>query len=91
MSNSFHIDLIKAEEINQISELLKFIWQESFSDFLSPLPASILFSPEKIKEWVDAPNSYTLVAKAQSSKIIGIINAFQQQDRVHIRHFVHTP
>ena len=82
--NRFYFDLIQANEISQVSELLKFIWREAFSDFLSELPANILFCPEKIREWVDASNTYTLVAKTHDSKIVGIISAFHQQNRVHV-------
>lgn len=83
-NNQFYLDLIKAEEISQISELLKFIWRESFNDFLSEIPANLLFCPERIKEWMDAPNNYTLVGKTQESKIVGIISVFNRQSIVHI-------
>lgn len=83
-TNWFDFDLIKTDELSQVSELLKFIWRETFSDFLSELPANILFCPEKIKEWVDAANTYTLVAKTQDNKIVGIISAYHEQNRVHV-------
>ena len=86
----FNVEYANPEDVDQIAELLKLVWSQTFNQFLSDRPAHILFRKEKIKEWIDAHNNYVGVVKSLSDKIVCVISAFEEEDTVHVSHlYVH--
>ena len=86
-----YIDSLQPEEAEQTSKFLKFVWRESFSEFLSEEPANLLFAIETIKQWIDATNVYIVIGRTQDRKIVGIITASERGDHVHITNFYIDP
>lgn len=91
LENIVDIDYLHPEEAEQASNFLKFVWRETFSDFLSEEPANLLFAIETIKQWIDATNVYIVVERTQDRKIVGIITASERTDHVHITNFYIDP
>ncbi|HAZ49347.1 MAG TPA: hypothetical protein DDW76_32745 [Cyanobacteria bacterium UBA11369] len=89
VSNGFTIVSPIPEDIPPMSDLLKFVWGQTFKQFLSDQPAKLLFSEERIKQWIEASNGYVGLVK-YLGEIVGVISAFQDKDTIHISHlYIH--
>ena len=88
--NGFTIVSPTPEDIPPMSNLLKFVWCQTFKQFLSEQPAKLLFSEERIKQWIEASNGYVGLVKYLNREIVGVISAFQDKDTIHISHlYIH--
>lgn len=65
------------EEVKEIKELLSHTWKDTYGKYLSPEAiekiTSVWHDPQRLKEQMDNPNVYFVVAKDEDGLIVGLI------------------
>ena len=87
---SLKLEVLSKINLHSTIIFLRFVWNKSFHTFLSKESSSLVFTIDRVQEWINNEYYLPLILKNKCNRVIGVIVGKKAEDTLHICHlYIH--